>query len=242
MIRFLNKLGQSAIRPTFDSRLLARESSSRRMADWLKSSLLILFIVLSPITNIRGAQDDGVYTYVFQLYFENGSLIEDRDFENPFELIAQEFQKSNLAPNSYRGEIMSVTNKKLGDFTFSLPIGNEKRLAVLAPYFDNAKTANFYNSQNQKLLTIDLAPSGPLCNEDKLCNNETGETNLNCSSDCPALTSSMVPIPMPVGKPSFNFFDTFVFRLIITIFIIVLVLVIIWWLKRKKNVPPEIPL
>lgn len=207
----------------------------------IKIILFFLFLAV-PLGGVFGAQDDGIFTYLFHLYFDNGALVKDRDFETPFELIAQEFQDSEVMAGSYYGEILSVTNQKLAIFPFFPPlVGGKGKTSSLAPYFDNAKTANFYNPQNQKLFTIDLAPFGPVCNEDKQCNADTGETFLNCPSDCQALVSpSAIPTPAPLVN--FGMTDVLSSPLFVAIFIAITVAIIIWlWLRRKRNSSYESP-
>lgn len=209
-----------------------------------KKIFLILLILLMPAGIVFGAQDDGVYTYVFHLYFDNGKLFADRDFKVPFELIAQKYEApKQTATTYYFGEVVSVSNKKLADFQIvDLPYGGKGKISPHAPYFDNAKTVNFYNSQNIKILSLDLAPSGPVCNEDKICNNDTGETYLNCPADCSVPTSSLTPSPS-ASLPSYNPYAVFASPFFIGL-VVALMAILIWlFLRKKKNnspPPPEI--
>lgn len=164
------------------------------------NKFLVLFFIIFTITSFAfAAQDSGVYTYQFHLYFDNGKLVKDRDFEFAFDLIAQEYQAPS-GNTEYRGEILSVHDKKLADFDFSLggiaPTGRGK-LTVYAPYFDNAKTALFYNPSDREILSVDLAPSGPLCNEDGFCNSDVGEDATNCPADCTVAAPSPTTTPLP---------------------------------------------
>lgn len=204
-----------------------------------KSSALALLILLIPLGGISAVQDDGVYTYIFHLYFNNGNLTKDRDFDPPFELIAQEYEGVDRTTMSYYGEIISVSNKKLADFPIFTPAAGKGKFSANAPFFDNAKTANFYDDQNQKLLTIDLAPSGPVCNEDKICNKDTGETYLNCSNDCSAPVSSAIPSPTSFSDAKHTFSDYLIdflsFPFSLVILGVILVVFVWFFLKRKKT-------
>ena len=124
-------------------------------------------------------QDAG-FTYLFRLYFDNGKLIGDRDFNPPFELIAQEYQLPTSVVSSYQGEIISVRDVKLASFPVAInPTNFKGKVSAYAPYFPNAKTANFYNSDGTLISSIDLAPGGSVCNEDGVCGADTGENNQN---------------------------------------------------------------
>ena len=259
MIKYMRKLGQSAIRPTLDPRPSLpgevsggrcfsppiespREFSSRCMADWLVKLPLILLIVLLPLASSRAAKDDGIYTYVFHLYFDNGKLTADRDFSIPFELIAEKYNGLKKTDNSFYGEILSVSNKKLADFPLDLPYGGKGKISPKAPYFDNVKTANFYNRENMRIFSLDLAPAGPVCNENGQCDSETGETYQNCAVDCPAPTPSASPL-LPITRRSFRLSEVFTSPVFIGLGLtlaLVLILVLLKILRRKKNntLPP----
>jgi len=218
---------------TLDSSL-----GSFRVGIWLIGLVLFLSLFVFSFSLGLAAQDDGVYTYVFHLYFDNGKLAADRDFQIPFELIAEKYEGSGKVNNTFYGEILSVSNKKLADFSLDLPYGSKGKLSARAPYFDNAKTANFYNRENIRIFSLDLAPSGPVCNENNICNAETGETYLNCANDCRAPNPSITPMPMPIGESDFSFWDIFAPYLFMGGPIILAILLIIWRFKKKKNMPP----
>lgn len=202
----------------------------------IKKFIFVFLVLLIPFSGVFAAQDEGIYTYSFHLYFDENNLVTDRDFSSSFDLIAEKFENPEVTGTVFRGEIWSVSGKKLADFVFAVSTIKGK-LTVSAPYFDNAKKADFYNSQNQKLLTIDLAPSGPVCNEDKQCNNDTGETYLNCPSDCSAPTPFPSVTPFP---PTFNYYYLFLNSSAVWVGLaVVLVAIAIWlWLRRRRNMPP----
>ena len=41
------------------------------------------------------AEDSGIYTYIFHLWYDNGSLKQDSDFKFPFDLAAKEYKEKN---------------------------------------------------------------------------------------------------------------------------------------------------
>ena len=210
---------------------------------FLKNLFLALILLSIPLAGVFAARDDGVYTYIFHLYFDNGKLLADRDFTIPFELIAQKYEVPIQALYSYSGEILSVTNKKLADFPLFLPVKGKGKFTVQAPYFDNAKIVNFYDSKAQKILSFDLAPSGPVCNEDSQCNADTGETYLNCSSDCSAsISPSATPSITPMVIPGFNL-NHFLASPVFIILVLILVVIFLWLFFKKRNrglPPPDI--
>lgn len=188
--------------------------------------LLLLFVITSPVF---AAQDSGVYTYQFHLYFDRGKLVTDRDFEFPFDLIAKSYEPVvETSDQNFKGEILSVRGAVLADFEFYPKTG---KVTAEASYFSNAKTAVFYNQDNLELLTIDLAPGGPVCNENGICNEDTGENNQNCPSDCKVTpTTTITPEPQP--------------SLLVRIFsvsnlsglaVVVALVFLFSWLRKKKN-------
>jgi len=179
---------------------------------------------------------DADFTYSFHLFLDQqGKLIKDRDFEFPFDLIAKQYEKPEVRTPVYRGEILSVRDVVLTDFEFYPKTG---KVTVEAPYFPNAKTAIFYNPSNTKVLEIDLAPGGPVCNEDGVCGADTGENNQNCPSDCkitPAITITPKPQPSLLGR-------IFSLTNLLGLTVAAILIFLFRWLKRKKQnvLPPQI--
>ncbi len=202
-----------------------------------KNTTLAFFVIFLGIfgfvsyslSDSVGFQDSS-FTYSFHLYLDQqGKLIKDRDFQYPFDLVAKEYKKPELAALAYRGEILSVRGAILAAFDFYPKTG---KTTVEAPYFPNAKTANFYNPSNAKVLTIDLAPSGAVCNENGICNSDTGENNKNCPSDCkilPPPTTTPEPRPILLSR----IFSPI--NLVGTIIILALIFIFFWLRKRKLN-------
>ena len=143
-----------------------------------------LLLMVVPMVSFS-AFDEGVYTYLFRLYYDNGQLFADRDFEFKYDLIAEPFVQPELSTSTpYRGEVFSVSDASLGRFQFDPTVAKGK-ISVKGPYFSNAAKVNFYNNTGQLLLTLSVADSS-VCNEDKICNSDTGEDYNNCSADCKA--------------------------------------------------------
>jgi len=210
---------------------------------WLICSVLVFLLFVLSFSFGLAAKDDGIYTYSFHLYFDQGKLVKDRDFETPFDLVAAPFQNPVIPGTAYQGEIFSISDKKLANFSFAVPANGKGKLTVLAPYFDNAKTANFYDPQSQKLLSLDLAPGGPVCNEDGQCQAATGETYLNCPSDCQAPVSpSATPVSSPFPGSKIN--DNIPLLTGLLVLILIVAIVVVWiWMKRKRapiGEPPQI--
>lgn len=213
---------------------------------------LLLTTYYLLLTTTFAAQDSGIYTYQFHLYFDNGKLVKDRDFDFAFDLIAQEYQPP-VDEADYRGEILSVRGVKIADFNFSLggvTSTGRGKVSVLAPYFDNAQTAIFYNPSDRQLLSVDVAPFGPVCNEDGFCNADVGEDSQNCPADCAVTTPS--PTISPLLPKQFLILGLTLSQALTWLGLIILALLIIWfvlkWLAKKRatsaniqppqNVPP----
>src|SRR3990167_9436810 len=105
------------------------------MNQLLKTFILALFILLAPLVGVFDAQDDGVYTYVFHLYFDDGKLFKDRDHEFSFDLIAEETILSDeISLDSYVGQIFSVTGEKLAVFDLNISAGDKGKSSPRSPY------------------------------------------------------------------------------------------------------------
>ena len=206
----------------------------------------IIFIL--PFSVLAVAQDDFVYTYVFHLYYDSGKLVKDRDFETAFDLVAEEFVQQPVGQPEFNGEILSVNSRNLANFKFGLTSEvartGKGKISVLAPYFTDAKTAVFYNANGDRLLTIDLAPYGPVCNDDGTCNSDVGENYQNCPNDCPK------PSPSPTYQPPApSVWQNMLIPILMVAAVIIAVLVVWVIIKRKRisagqnqGLPPETPL
>ena len=76
-------------------------NSARKIILSIVTLFLFFGVFSSPV--FAAAQDEGKYTYLFHLYYDNGRLVADRDFEFKYDLIAEEFVRKRL-PSAVRTE------------------------------------------------------------------------------------------------------------------------------------------
>lgn len=212
-------------------------------------SLIVLFYgqnqLLADETSPWSTQ---FYSYRFHLYYDNGQLFADRDFEFKYDLVAEEFAPETLTTQApYTGEIVNVRNEIKATFQFDPKQGNSKfvkgKISIKGPYFANAAKVNFYNDKNQLLLTLDLSGSS-FCNDDGTCNSDVGENYQNCPNDCPR------PSPSPAYQPPApSVWQNMLIPILVAVAIIIAVLVVWVIIKRKRTsagqnqgLPPETPL
>ncbi|MEK7151230.1 MAG: hypothetical protein AAB784_00750 [Patescibacteria group bacterium] len=213
------------------------------MVKYLKTFLIILVVVFNLIilgSKLRADTEGEIYpfVYLFHLYYDNGQLFADRDFEFKYDLIAEPFEQSGaITATSYKGEVISVSNNLLSSFQFD-PTVTKGKISVKGPYFANAAKVNFYNDKNELLLTL-LVSESSVCNEDKICNSDIGEDYNNCPSDCE-------PPPPVVEKGGFWSLSKIIFAALGAA-IIAVVIWIIWLIIKKRRVgsdmmpPPTLP-
>jgi len=182
------------------------------------------------------------FVYLFHLYYDNGKLFADRDFEFKYDLIAEEFTPEAITTDSpYKGEVVSVKGAVLATFSFDPKRGNAGfktgKISVKGPYFADASKVNFYDNRNQLLLTIDVKESS-FCNDDEICDRDVGENYKNCPNDCKELLPSPLPsvsqAPVAGGKPS-----PLVFIIIAAAIIVIAVLIIWVIIKKRKGISPN---
>ncbi|MBI2674209.1 MAG: hypothetical protein HYX22_00520 [Candidatus Yanofskybacteria bacterium] len=156
----------------------------------------IIITTLVFVVTVMGANADVVddpwapsyLSYLFHLYYDNGQLFADRDFEFKYDIIAEEFIPETLTTQfPFRGEIVDLKNRVAAEFTFDPRRGNpdflKGKISVKAPYAPDGQKAVFYDSQGRTLLTIFVSESS-FCNDDGVCNSDRGEDYLTCSNDC----------------------------------------------------------
>jgi hypothetical protein len=141
--------------------------------------LALLVAPLAVISSVAAMEPVNDSTYIFHLNYGKGVLTVDKDTYLPYDLIPEAFVDK---PGLYYGRVFSVQNEPLGEFHYDLLEGKNN---VAAPYFTNAKSVAFYQSNSDKtpLLTASVSDSA-VCNEDKVCQQDAGETQDNCQSDC----------------------------------------------------------
>lgn len=116
-------------------------------------------------------------------------------------------------------------------------------IQLRVPYFPNGKYADFYNTNSEKILTVDIS-SVAVCNENSVC--ENSENIDNCPSDCqknePLADTNQIQNSKPINiSPTNNQTNQKqqknnpVPYIIIVIFIIFAGIMIFFWIKRKRS-------
>src|SRR3989344_3606291 len=147
---------------------------------------------------------DSNFVYLFHLYYDNGQLLADRDFEFKYDVIPEEYKPGPVTTQfPFSGEVVSLLNQTAATFEFDPRGGNpnflEGKIKVKAPYVPDGQKAVFYDSQGRTLLTIFVGESS-FCNDDGVRNSERGEDNKTCSNDCKALPPTDNRQPTTEGK------------------------------------------
>jgi hypothetical protein len=138
------------------------------------------------------------YSYVFYLYYDNGQLFGDRDYQIKYDVLNETYSETSGA---FKLEIMNSKSEVLKTATFdpSAGISGSSKIKVKAPYVANGTKVNFYDSQSRPIMTISVALTA-LCNDDGFCNSAGGENEKICSSDCQAQRTtpltSVEPVPL----------------------------------------------
>lgn len=178
-------------------------------------------------------------SYLFFLYYDNGQLFADRDFEFKYDVIPETFVPETLTTQfPYKGEVVNLLGEVAERFQFDPKQGNPKflkgTLSVKAPYLPDGQKVVFYDNQGVALLTIFVSDSS-FCNDDGVCNADVGEDNKTCPSDCKQV------LPVPVASPDVPVAGERAGMLKGLIYLIIgLGLVGGWWYwkKRKTGLPP----
>ena len=162
----------------------------------VKFSLLI--ILLLPLL-VLAQPADQEFLYLFHLYYDNGQLVADRDFEFNYDVVPEAFVPETVnAQFPYKGEIINLNGQVAGTFVFDPRRGDPSflkgKISVKAPYVPDGDKAVFYNPQGNQLLTIFVSESS-ICNDDGVCNVDNGEDQNTCPADCEGIT------PVPVASP-----------------------------------------
>lgn len=212
-------------------------------------AIAVLLVILFHGQNQLSAADETLpwssqfYSYRFHLYYDNGQLFANRDFNFKYDIISDDFIPEIISTtHPFRGEIVSGKEEVLSSFRFDPQKGNpvfkKGGIAVDGPYFANAAKVNFYNDKNQLLLTLDLSGSS-FCNDDGACNSDVGENYQNCPNDCPR------PSPSPAYQPPApSVWQNMLIPILMAAAVLVAILAAWLIIKKRKtgsNAPSELP-
>lgn len=161
--------------------------------------ILVIFFGLSATAAERIDFENP--SYLFHLYYDNGQLFADRNFEFKYDVIPETFVQETLStPFPYKGEVVNLKGEVAKTFQFDPRQGNPKflkgTLSVKAPYVPDGQKVNFFDSQGNQLLSIFVSESS-FCNDDGVCNPDVGEDAKTCPSDCKTAT----PVPKVSAEP-----------------------------------------
>lgn len=192
-------------------------------------------------------------SYLFFLYYDNGQLFADRDFQFKYDVVPEEFKSEILNTQfPYKGEIINLKNQTTATFQFDPRRGDPNfkkgKISVKGPYFADGQKVNFYNSENRQLLSIFVSDSS-FCDDNGICNADRGEDTKTCPNDCKA-TPAPIALPEESGITGgkTGLVQWFIYALII----IVLAGGGYWYWRKKKaasnqflgqfpSVPPSLP-
>jgi len=190
--------------------------------------LFLIFLFLPVLVLAQPA--DQKFVYLFHLYYDNGQLFADRDFEFKYDIIPEEFTPETFNTQFLlKGEIINFKNEAAAEFFFDPKHGNsnfiEGKIKVKAPYVADGQKAVFYDSQGLQLLTIFVSESS-FCDDDGICSLEKGEDEKTCPNDCAGVT------PMPSPERGL-FSGTSLLVLLVAVFAVV----VGWyfWKRRGNN-------
>lgn len=150
-------------------------------------SFSFLFFSLAA-TSAEGSEDVNS-VYLFYLYYDNGQLFADRDYDFKYEVISEEFVPEMLYGEQalFSVAIVNLKDEVSAEYLFDPRRGNpdflKGKIKVKAPYVPDGQKAVFYDSQGRTLLTIFVNESS-FCDDNGVCNSEKGENEQNCSNDC----------------------------------------------------------
>ncbi len=181
--------------------------------------------------------------YSFHLYFDNGKLSVDRDFQFKYDILEVPYEAPVLATGfPYRGEVMTFAGDTAAQFKFDPHGGSASfttgKITVKAPYVSDAQRVVFYDPQNNAVLTVPVEASS-FCNDDGFCNADRGEDYKTCSRDCRAVTlpepsQTSTPVPGAGGSGS-------LVGIIYSVIGVSLLAGLWWFFKKRRSAPPTPP-
>lgn len=210
--------------------------------------IIILVLLFIPVFAFSSHGEEIIPTqsasYLFHLYYDNGQLVADRDFEFKYDVVPELFVPETVNTQfPFRGEIINLNNQVAGIFQFDprrdAPGFLKGKISVKAPYVPDGQKAVFYDAQGNQLLTIFVSESS-FCNDDGVCNVDNGEDEKTCPADCKGVTP-LPPIPEEPGGGQGGVPAAFIYVLIIAGVVLGGWFGWKWWQKRKELPTPQFP-
>ncbi|MBX4189916.1 hypothetical protein KW791_01280 [Candidatus Parcubacteria bacterium] len=200
--------------------------------------ILFIFLIAGRVFADTATPGEGEFSYSFHLFYDKGQLYADRDFQFKYDILAQGYEQPPVNTQfPYRGEIINFAGEVADHFTFDPKQGDVKfvsgKISVEAPYVADAQKVNFYNAQNQPLISIYVSESS-FCNDDGVCNDDRGEDPGTCPKDCKLVNPTA---PQPVN-PGDNEATTNLIWSAVYVGIGIILIAGLWIWRRKKKTPP----
>lgn len=166
---------------------------------------LIIFALTKPGPD---ANIDNL-SYIFYLYYDNGQLFADRDYEIKYDVVEEAFTPESLSgPGTYRAEIINLKSEIAKTFTLDPKKGNSEftvgKITIKGPYVADGMKAQFYNDRGELSVSM-FINSASICNDDGSCSSATGENERSCPNDC----KRAKPTPIPSAPEPSGFFGDF---------------------------------
>lgn len=167
----------------------------------LYSAITLIFImsVFSASALTKPGPDANVdnLSYAFYLYYDNGQLFADRDYEVKYDVVEEAFtSESSGGTGIYRGEIINLKSEIAKTFAFdpqkSNPGFTVGKILVKGPYVSDGMKAQFYNDQGELSVSM-FVNAASICNDDGSCNSAAGENEKSCPSDCKRPRATPIP-------------------------------------------------
>lgn len=141
-------------------------------------------------------------SYVFYLFYDNGQLFADRDYEIKFDIINEKFVTEAPPPDlAYKAEIINFKSQVVKSFDFDPRKGNagfrSGKIRVKGPYVSDGSRVAFFDNQRNPVLNV-FIQDGSICNDDGICISAESENEKTCPADCKQARPSRTVEPPPV--------------------------------------------
>ena len=169
----------------------------------MRKIYLIIVLLISATIASGDVVESPSYYYQLHLYYNNGTLVADRDFQYVYDVIPGTYTQTEIqTAYPYIGEVISIGGVKLAEVIIdpgAQLIGKTSgKLTVTLPYFANTKDINIYDNKRGILISIPVGETS-FCNDDKICDSDIGENYNNCPNDC---TSTSLATATPSASPT----------------------------------------
>jgi hypothetical protein len=162
--------------------------------------LILLSLFVGTFVFAEAPTGTGDYIYTFHLFYDNGQILPDRDFNIKYDVTKGTYvPETESALTNFKYEIVNFKGETVKTIKFDPRQGNAKltsgKVSIKGPYVPDASVVIFYDLTDNPTMRIFVQDSA-ICNDDSVCDGNRGEKFETCPNDCKQVKRQISEVPI----------------------------------------------